>query len=32
MRLNDQWRLILEITEGESGPVAKIIEITDHYK
>jgi proteic killer suppression protein len=32
MRLNDQWRLILEIIDGENGPTAKIIKIIDHYK
>jgi proteic killer suppression protein len=32
MRLNDQWRLILEIKSAENGQTAKIIEISDHYQ
>src|SRR4051794_27798173 len=32
MRLNNQWRLILEINDGENGKTAKIIEISDHYQ
>jgi proteic killer suppression protein len=31
MRLNDQWRLILEITEDEQGKRLLVIEITDYH-
>lgn len=31
MRLNDQWRLILEITEDEQGKLLLVIEITDYH-
>lgn len=31
MRLNDQWRLILELRDGENGPIARIIDIEDYH-
>ena len=31
MRLNNQWRLILELTTDPSGKVAVIIEIADYH-
>lgn len=31
MRLNDQWRLILEITTGERGKTVRLVEITDYH-
>jgi proteic killer suppression protein len=32
IRLNDQWRLILEIKDSQEGQVARVIEITNHYE
>jgi toxin HigB-1 len=31
MRLNKQWRLILELRDGEKGQIAKIVEIDDYH-
>ena len=31
MRLNDQWRLILETEEDEQGKYLLIVEITDYH-
>ena len=31
MRLNDQWRLILEIVQGDSGNIVRIIAIEDYH-
>ena len=31
MRLNDQWRLILEITEDEQGKLLHVIDIADYH-
>lgn len=31
IRLNDQWRLILEITTTERGKKARLVEITDYH-
>lgn len=31
MRLNDQWRLILEIGKDEQGKYLLIVEITDYH-
>ena len=31
MRLNKQLRLILELSDGDDGPIAKIVEIEDYH-
>jgi toxin HigB-1 len=31
MRLNKQWRLILELRDGERGPIAKVVGIEDYH-
>lgn len=31
MRLNDQWRLILELVEKNPGPVVRVVAIEDYH-
>jgi len=31
MKLNDQWRLILEVVEGKSGKSVRVAAIENHY-
>lgn len=31
IRLNQQWRLIVEVSTGDQGPIVTIIEIVDYH-